>query len=110
MANPPEGLSDDFLEQILAIPPAYSSGGGAGASEPPGMAVLQLSSGEGSGHVPGGGGFPTPMFPLGLSLEPDVVSGAGKRFRDESEAKAAAGKLVCLSSTLPSILTFLFRS
>ncbi|KAM1406216.1 hypothetical protein ACFXTH_000904 [Malus domestica] len=30
--NPPEGLGDDFFEQILAVPPSYSGGGGGGES------------------------------------------------------------------------------
>ncbi|XP_068650586.1 transcription factor UNE12-like isoform X3 [Aristolochia californica] len=94
MANPPEGLSDDFLEQILAMPPAY-------AGNDSNLAVLQLSSaGESSGHVTGAGGsFSAPVFPLGLSLEQgfprqEEAHGSGRRFRDEAEGKAiASGKM-----------------
>ncbi|XP_068650585.1 transcription factor UNE12-like isoform X2 [Aristolochia californica] len=107
MANPPEGLSDDFLEQILAMPPAY-------AGNDSNLAVLQLSSaGESSGHVTGAGGsFSAPVFPLGLSLEQgfprqEEAHGSGRRFRDEAEGKAiASGKMerepVHLGSLFPT--------
>jgi len=59
--------------------------------------MLQLSSGDGSGHIsalggaPGGGGAGFHGFPLGLSLEqgkggflkPEEASGSGNRFRDD---------------------------
>ncbi|XP_068634410.1 transcription factor UNE12-like [Aristolochia californica] len=107
MANPPEGLSDDFLDQILAMPSAY-------AANDSNLAVLQLSSaGESSGHVAGAGGsFSSPIFPLGLSLEqgfpkPEDAHGSGKRFRDDTEGKAtASGKMerepVHLGSLFPT--------
>nr|WIE96069.1 basic helix-loop-helix transcription factor [Loropetalum chinense var. rubrum] len=71
--NPSEGYADDFLEQILAIPsysgpdPGLAGNDGSLAGTTSSMA-MQLSSGECSGHV-AGGGFQGPMFPLGLSLE-----------------------------------------
>ncbi|WOH08526.1 hypothetical protein DCAR_0727967 [Daucus carota subsp. sativus] len=53
--NPPDGYSDDFLEQILAIP-SYN-----GLSNPDG------TSSEAASHLPGGA--QQPFFPLGLSLD-----------------------------------------
>ncbi|KAJ4726798.1 transcription factor UNE12-like [Melia azedarach] len=97
--NPNESSSDDFLEQILGIPNFASAESGltandgglaatAGAGSP---MMLQLSSGDGSGHISalGGGvsgGFHGQGFPLGLSLEqgkggflkPEEASGSGK--------------------------------
>lgn len=98
--NPSEAPADDFLEQILGLPTfgsadtnlGGSDGGLAGAPGTPMM--LQLSSGDASGHIGtvggGGGGFGS-VFPLGLSLEqgktgflkPEDASGSGKRFRDD---------------------------
>ncbi|KAK9083572.1 hypothetical protein Scep_030043 [Stephania cephalantha] len=116
---PPEGLSDDFLEQILAIP---SYAGGDPALAGTASMVLQLSSADAGfppppphhhhhqQHHQGGGGS---VFPLGLSLEldqqgkggggggfmkpPDDASGSGggggKRFRhDLLHGKPASGK------------------
>lgn len=101
-SNPSETPADDFLEQILGFPSFASadnnlSGGDGGglAGAPPGAMMLQLSSGDGSGHMPGVGGggvgFPGSVFPLGLSLEqgkpgflkPEEASGSGKRFRND---------------------------
>lgn len=99
--NPSEAPADDFLEQILGFPTFASAdsnlsatdGGLAGAQGGPMM--LQLSSGDGSGHIPGvgggGAGYHGSVFPLGLSLEqgkagflkPEEASGSGKRFRDD---------------------------
>ncbi|WOL07993.1 transcription factor UNE12 [Canna indica] len=66
MANqqppPPEGIADDFFEQIFSMPPSYAAAGDAA----------------------GAGGGP---FPLGLSLE-QGSSSAGKRLRDDPEGKA----------------------
>lgn len=99
--NPSEAPADDFLEQILGLPTfasadsnlAGSDGGLAGAPGNP--MILQLSSGDASGHIGAvgagaGGGFGS-MFPLGLSLEqgkagflkPEEAAGSGKRFRDD---------------------------
>ncbi|KAI9185991.1 hypothetical protein LWI28_012794 [Acer negundo] len=69
-----EGLGDDFFEQILAVPPGYtSSGGGSGGELGSSSAVpmfLQLGSSGGGG---GGGGLSMGMgmgmMPLGLNLE-----------------------------------------
>lgn len=85
--NPSDGPADDFFEQILGFPYAggeTNMGGNEGNLAAPMM--LQLNSGEGTGHL--GGGF---HFPLGLSLEQgkggflkmDEASGSGKRFRDD---------------------------
>ncbi|XXG68164.1 hypothetical protein AAC387_Pa06g1314 [Persea americana] len=92
MANPPEGLSDDFLEQILSMP-SYPGTDGNLAGTAMG---LQLGSGDGSGQV----GYQGAVFPLGLSLEqgksgfskPEDASGSGKRFREDAEGKAS-GKM-----------------
>ncbi|KAF3436222.1 hypothetical protein FNV43_RR23314 [Rhamnella rubrinervis] len=98
--NPSEAPADDFLEQILGLPTFASAdtnlggsdGGLPGATATPMM--LQLSSGDASGHMGtvggGGGGFGS-VFPLELSLEqgkagflkPEDASGSGKRFRDD---------------------------
>ncbi|KAK6940749.1 Myc-type, basic helix-loop-helix (bHLH) domain [Dillenia turbinata] len=107
MANTPtEGTSDDFFDQILEIQTYAgdesglpgSDGGLAGAPNP---MVLQLSSGDGSGHMLGGaagGGYHG--FPLSLGLEQgktsgflkpgDTATGSGKRFRDDVDASAGA--------------------
>lgn len=60
--NPPEGYSDDFLEQILAIPSYTGLAGADGSSSEttPLTAAAQLNS---------GGGIQQPFFPLGLSLD-----------------------------------------
>lgn len=109
--NHSETPSDDFLEQILGISPfgsaeqglAGTDGGlaGAAAAAAHGQApmMLQLSSGDGGGHIStigsgsvGGAGFHggTP-FPLGLSLDQgksgflkaEEASGSGKRYCGE---------------------------
>ncbi|KAK2637832.1 hypothetical protein Ddye_025627 [Dipteronia dyeriana] len=73
-----EGLGDDFFEQILAVPPGYtSSGGGSGGELGSSSAVpmfLQLGSGGGGGGAGGlsmgmGMGMGMGMMPLGLNLE-----------------------------------------
>lgn len=99
--NPSDTPADDFLEQILGYPSfgsadnnlTGSDGGLSGAHGGPMM--LQLSSGDGPGHISsvggGGAGYPGSVFPLGLSLEqgkagflkPEEASGSGKRFRDD---------------------------
>ncbi|CAK7346490.1 unnamed protein product [Dovyalis caffra] len=103
--NPTEHPTDDFLQEILGIPNFASAeaglvgadGGLSGAAAAQAPMMLQLSSGDGSGHIsalggaPGGGGAGFHGFPLGLSLEqgkggflkPEEASGSGKRFRDE---------------------------
>ncbi|KAI4349455.1 hypothetical protein L6164_010041 [Bauhinia variegata] len=100
-----ENPTDDFLEQILGLSnfaSTDSSLGGAdaglaGAAAPSPM-MLQLNSGDGTGHLAAGGtgascgsGFHGPVYQLGLSLEqgkggflkPEEASGSGKRFRDD---------------------------
>lgn len=97
--NPAEPPNDDFLEQLFGLPNFPTPEAGlATAANPPHM-MLQLSSGDGSGHISSlgaggaaGGYHHQPMFPLGLSLEqgdgggflkPEEASGSGKRSRDE---------------------------
>lgn len=105
--NPGETTSDDFLEQILGYQ-SYASGGDAnlvGNEGPSAAMMLQLGSGDGSGHLGGVGGIGVGLgvgigggygvggggggFPLGLSLEQGKggysdASGSGKRFhRDD---------------------------
>ena len=90
-SNPSEAPADDFLEQILGIP-TYTAADPNLANNDVNLAapmVLQLGSGEGSGHI--AGGYQGTMFPLGLRLEegkssflkPEDASGSGKRFREE---------------------------
>nr|WKE35169.1 basic helix-loop-helix family protein [Rosa persica] len=96
--NPSEAQADDFFEQILGLPnfasaDANLTGGDGGLAGAPSSMMLQLSSGDGSGHMGavGGGGYHGGVFPLGLSLEqgkagflkPEEASGSGKRFRDD---------------------------
>ncbi|KAK9288948.1 hypothetical protein L1049_017419 [Liquidambar formosana] len=87
-SNPPEGYADDFLEQILAIP-SYSgpesglAGNDGSLAGTTSSMALQLSSGDVSGHI-GGGGFQGPLFPLGLSLDsgfpsPELAPGSDER-------------------------------
>lgn len=87
--QPPEGYAtDDFLEQILAIP-SYSTlppvnevgGGGGGSSSDTASltsAVSQLSSAGGGGALH----HQSQLFPLGLSLDNgrDDVSDTGAAF------------------------------
>ncbi|CBI17928.3 hypothetical protein PVL29_008317 [Vitis rotundifolia] len=90
-SNPSEAPADDFLEQILGIPtyPAADPNLAANDVNLAAPMVLQLGSGEGSGHI--AGGYQGTMFPLGLRLEqgkssflkPEDASGSGKRFREE---------------------------
>ncbi|XP_042441917.1 transcription factor UNE12-like isoform X2 [Zingiber officinale] len=75
----PEGLGDDFLEQILAMPSSYAVGDEASLAA--GM-VLHRSSAE--GHSVSGS---VAEFPLGLSLEQG--SSSGKRLREGLDAKPA---------------------
>ncbi|KAE8729880.1 Transcription factor bHLH7 [Hibiscus syriacus] len=118
--NPHEAPADDFLEQILGLPnfaplEAGSAGpdGGlagtaAGAAAP---MFLQLNSGDGAGHLGGGGAFPGQVFPLGLSLDqgkggflkPDEASGSSKRFRDEVvDGRASSVKNIFHCSPMPA--------
>ncbi|KAF5738886.1 transcription factor UNE12-like [Tripterygium wilfordii] len=108
--NPSETPNDDFLEQILGLP-NFATGeaglaGADGALAPPPM-MLQLSSGDGSAHIAGGGAYHGSVFPLGLSLDqgkggggggflkPEDASGSGKRFRDEVvDGRASSGRNV----------------
>ncbi|GLT42396.1 hypothetical protein SLA2020_163980 [Shorea laevis] len=113
--NPNEAPADDFFDQILGLPNfapadgglAGADGGLAGSAAAGAPMMLQLSSGDGSGHlggIGGGGGnaFHGQVFPLGLSLDqgkggflkPEEASGSGKRFRDEVvDGRAAAASV-----------------
>ncbi|PKU75054.1 Transcription factor UNE12 [Dendrobium catenatum] len=102
MANPPQpppdGITDDFFEQIFSMP-GYTTGDGSLAggdgSSVPGI-VQQFNSGDGSSP----GTFS--VFPLGLSLEqgrPGFAvaeegscggGGVGKRLREGVEAKTSS--------------------
>ncbi|WOK91785.1 transcription factor UNE12 [Canna indica] len=73
---PPEGLGDDFLEQILSMPSSYA--GGDEAALAAGMALHRSST-----DVPSVGGGAA--FPLGLSLEQG--SSSGKRLHEASDLK-----------------------
>ncbi|XP_024188555.1 transcription factor UNE12 isoform X1 [Rosa chinensis] len=95
--NPPEGLGDDFFEQIMAVPQTYSGSGSAAESAGGGYGdvgsmpmVLQLGSGTGSssgsgvGYRGGVGSVGMGMgMPLGLNLEQGFLG--QDRFRDEVE-------------------------
>lgn len=111
--NQSEGPADDFLEQILGIPPY--NGGEAGMAGSDSLAIaeapmmFQLSSGESVGG--GGGGFHGTLFPLGLSLEqgrggflkPEEASGSGKRFREEVvDGRASAAKNAFHGQPMPT--------
>ncbi|KAF6173424.1 hypothetical protein GIB67_027119 [Kingdonia uniflora] len=107
--NTSEGqIADDFLEQILAMPSSYNTGGNDHGSG------LQLNSGDvsGSGHLMGSG-FQGSLYPLGLSLEqgnsgfmkPDEGSSSGKRFHDDVKAVSGnndRGDSVHMTSLFPS--------
>ncbi|GMQ03086.1 hypothetical protein CsSME_00049031 [Camellia sinensis var. sinensis] len=70
--NPSESYTDDFLEQILAIP-SYAAG----------LAGPDVSSSQATpsplSSAGGSGGFHQPFIPLGLSLDNgrDSVNGGG---------------------------------
>ncbi|KAJ4956790.1 hypothetical protein NE237_013573 [Protea cynaroides] len=105
--NLSEGLGDDFFDQILSIP-TYTGNESTLAGNDRNLAagassmVLQLSSGEASGHLPSSGGYQgtTTVFPLGLSLEQvktgfvklEEASGSGKRFPEGVDAKLPSAK------------------
>lgn len=90
--NPPEGIGDDFFEQILAVPQSYavSESSGYVGSMPIG---LQLGPGSGHGSVGGGGfrgingiGMGMGMdLPLGLNLEQGFLRRDHNRYRDDVE-------------------------
>jgi len=85
MANPPpDGMNDDFFDQIFSMPAAYAAGGDGGS----------LSYGDSSASAAGfaAAGGPS-MFSLGLSLDQQhqQQGGAqpkdtgGKRIRDDDQ-------------------------
>ncbi|GAV73442.1 HLH domain-containing protein [Cephalotus follicularis] len=112
--NPNEAPTDDFLEQILGIPSFNSTDTGGGLAGAAGGApmMLQLSSGDGSGHMAAlGGGYHGHVFPLGLSLDqgkggflkPEEASASGKRFRDDVvDSRAASVKNVFHGQPMPT--------
>ncbi|KAK4282888.1 hypothetical protein QN277_014213 [Acacia crassicarpa] len=85
--NSSEGLGDDFLEQILAVPPSAYAHGNTSAIHP---MVLQLGSGGGSTAASGAGlreslGIGMGM-PLGLNLEQGFLGQDGGRVRYGDDA------------------------
>ncbi|KAK4785601.1 hypothetical protein SAY86_002290 [Trapa natans] len=125
--NPADTPTDDFLEQLFGLSNfptaeaglAAADGGAMAASNPPHM-MLQLSSGDGSGHMASigagggaaGGYHHQSIFPLGLSLEqsdgggflkPEEASGIGKRSRDEVvDGRASTVKNVFHGQPVPT--------
>ncbi|CAL9076956.1 unnamed protein product [Musa acuminata var. zebrina] len=76
----PEGIVDDFFEQIFSMPSSYVAAGDAGLAGPDGgLAGVPLH--RNSADAAGGGG----PFSLGLSLEQG--SSSGKRHREDPEGK-----------------------
>ncbi|KAE8010028.1 hypothetical protein FH972_006426 [Carpinus fangiana] len=96
--NPPDGLGDAFLEQILAVQPAYTSSeaaaaaAGYGGGEVGSMApmVLQLGSGDGLRGMGLGMGMAPP---LGLNQQQGFLR--QERFREE----VVDGNTNCHNST-----------
>ncbi|XP_072952471.1 transcription factor UNE12 isoform X2 [Typha angustifolia] len=81
---PPDGIADDFFDQIFSMQ-SYAGGDGGLAGGEGHLAGMVLPSRSGDGDGAGGG----PPFPLALSLEhgKGEGSGSGKRLREESEGK-----------------------
>ncbi|XP_064963956.1 transcription factor UNE12 isoform X1 [Musa acuminata AAA Group] len=78
----PDGMADDFFEQIFSLPSSYTAGGDAGLGGADGsLAGVPLH--RRPADAPGGVGC---AFPLGLSLEQG--SSSGKRLREDPEGKA----------------------
>ncbi|XP_065032597.1 transcription factor UNE12-like isoform X3 [Musa acuminata AAA Group] len=76
----PEGIVDDFFEQIFSMPSSYVAAGDTGLAGPDGgLAGVPLH--RNSADAAGGGG----PFSLGLSLEQG--SSSGKRHREDPEGK-----------------------
>nr|XP_009398565.1 PREDICTED: transcription factor UNE12 isoform X2 [Musa acuminata subsp. malaccensis] len=76
----PEGIVDDFFEQIFSMPSSYVAAGDTGLAGPDGgLAGGPLH--RNSADAAGGGG----PFSLGLSLEQG--SSSGKRHREDPEGK-----------------------
>lgn len=87
--NPPEGLGDDFLEQILAVQPPYTSSEAAAAAAAAGYVggevgsmpmVLQLGSGD-HGLRGMGLGMGSMAPPLGLNQQQAFLR--QERFRED---------------------------
>ncbi|KAJ4973866.1 hypothetical protein NE237_007040 [Protea cynaroides] len=100
--NPPEGLGDDFLDEIFAFPtywankfPLAGNEGNLAGTAAWASSMLQSSSGEGSSHVrsaAGGGGYErtAAMSPLDLNLKQEKTcseegSGSGKQLGEGSD-------------------------
>ncbi|XP_057960393.1 transcription factor UNE12-like [Malania oleifera] len=86
-SNTPDGLADDFFEQILAVP-SYGPAGEvafAGGDANLGGASMGLQLGSGGGGGGGGGGYRGMGMPLGLNLEQGFIlkPDEDKRFREE---------------------------
>lgn len=82
--NPPEGYADEFLEQILAMPPYSSLTGTDGGSSQSTESQLSFAGGGGGGGM----GLQHPFIPLGLSLDNgrEEINGGGFTGKSEREA------------------------
>lgn len=103
---PPEGIGDDFFEQIFSMPSSY---GGAAAG---GGGQVGSSS---SGGLHGGG-----IFPLGLSLDQGKGGaagygssddgGGGQRYREDQAVAKASSSSKAVSAMAGIPLPFFHRS
>ncbi|RRT66430.1 hypothetical protein BHE74_00012790 [Ensete ventricosum] len=102
----PDGMADDFFEQIFSLPSSYTAGGDAGLGGADGsLAGVPLH--RRPADAPGGVGC---AFPLGLSLEQG--SSSGKRLREDPEGKALrreriAERIRALQDLVPNTNKFL---
>ncbi|KAF3774223.1 Transcription factor [Nymphaea thermarum] len=104
--NPLEGMTDEFFEQILAMPGYSTATGGSGSGGTAPDAGMPVSTGMVLQMGPGGG-FSGSIFPLGLSLDqgkggfmkPEEASGSGKRFRDDAEVKSLPSAVKSTATT-----------
>lgn len=91
---PPEGLGDDFLEQIFAMPSSYGTGDEAALAA---SMALHRSSADGPSAADGG-----MAFPLGLSLEQGLS--VGNRLHEGIDPKVVSASLC------PNVFTGFARS
>ncbi|KAG6750645.1 hypothetical protein POTOM_045153 [Populus tomentosa] len=99
---PPEGLGDDFLEQILAVqPPGYGGGGEVMGSTSLPMMGLQLGSCAGNvGLLRSNANNNMGMMPLGLNLE---HHGFLRQQQDDSGSSLDTNNSNNINNTSPSI-------
>jgi len=99
---PPEGLGDDFLEQILAVqPPGYGGGGEVMGSTSLPMMGLQLGSCAGNvGLLRSNANNNMGMMPLGLNLE---HHGFLRQQQDDSGSSLDTNNSNNINNTPPSI-------